>query len=333
MTRYAYVYVGSEAKRNFEIGMNGLIWGWKNPRYGPLASAATDWLEGPSQPTYLAFVQAVSPAVPIRGWPRTADGDLEPWRTAAYGAITISRVAGTMFRAATPVWPDALYEFRIRFDSVVPLGGFNGSRLRPEAVAAIRDSTLRRGVPILGPEPLLDDGALTERDVVAMLRAGASAEASEILDADEPNIGFDIPDRLLDGLDNLDGLARTVVRLEQRRLRRSRFGLRVRITCAICGRLLPVALVRLAHIKRRAEADRNERLTLANTMPACTLGCDELFERGYLTVSSSGIVTSNPKKQATDDLRQVVKDLAGRHLHGYQPDQEPFFAWHRTRHQ
>lgn len=143
----------------------------------------------------------------------------------------------------------------------------------------------------------------------------------------------DLPERLFGDLSDLDGFARAVVRREQQKLRSARFGALVEISCALCGRVLPVVLVRLAHIKRRAEATRDERLRLENTMPACTLGCDELFERGYLIVDQLGTITVNPaKKAASPDLTDVLNTLGGREVQGYSASQQPFFSWHRDRH-
>src|SRR5215471_937936 len=59
MSQYVYVYVGRQADRNFKIGMDQRIWGWKQPS-GPETTKATDWLADPQQPTYLVFVQGAT---------------------------------------------------------------------------------------------------------------------------------------------------------------------------------------------------------------------------------------------------------------------------------
>jgi hypothetical protein len=142
----------------------------------------------------------------------------------------------------------------------------------------------------------------------------------------------DLPESLFDDFSDLDSVTRAVIRREQRRLRRVRFGTLTEVPCALCGRVLPVGLVRLAHIKRRAEATRDERLQLKNTMPACTLGCDELFERGYLIVDQLGKITVNlAQKPASPDLTDVLKRFEGREVQGYTAGQQLFFSWHRDR--
>ncbi len=69
-------------------------------------------------------------------------------------------------------------------------------------------------------------------------------------------------------------------------------------------------------------------------MPACTLGCDELFERGYLIVDPLGTITINPAKSpASSDLTDVLIRLKGRQVQRYSASQEPVFKWHRDTHQ
>jgi hypothetical protein len=154
MSQYVYIYVGRNAARNFEIGMDQRIWGWKQPRSAPATTRATDWLVDPRQPTYLAFAQGVTRTSPPKGWPRTL---LETWRDASYAAITIARLTGTLYQAVDPVWRDATYPDRVRFDYVTPLGGATARQLHPGATAALRASMLHRGGPVLGPEPLLGE--------------------------------------------------------------------------------------------------------------------------------------------------------------------------------
>lgn len=331
MSEYVYIYVGEAATRNFEIGMKSRIWGWKDARFGDPTRAAYQYLQRPTKPTYIVFGRNIKPTVPATGWPRT---NLEPWLTATYGEMTVARIVGAMYSSLDPVWPDAGYEHRVRFDTVTPLGSLPGSALHREAVVALRDSQHRRGNPVLGPEPVLDETWLAgEAYRRAMHGAGPADQipawdGGMILD-EQPS---DVPDRLLDGFDSLDGVTRAVVRLEQRWLRAQRFGKRTMITCAICARELPVGMVRLAHIKRRADADKVERLELLNTMPACTLGCDELFERGYIVVDTDGLVIANSARPAIGDLAKFVGDIADRSVHSYDPGQQRFFTWHRTKH-
>jgi hypothetical protein len=153
MSQYVYIYVGRQADRNFRIGMDQRIWGWKQPG-GPETTEATGWLLDPQQPTYLVFVQGATRTPPVKGWPRVP---LEEWRDASYVAITLARLNGALYEAVDSVWPDDTYPYRVRFDDVTPLGEATASQLPPAATAAIRTSLLHQGRPVLGPEPRLGE--------------------------------------------------------------------------------------------------------------------------------------------------------------------------------
>jgi hypothetical protein len=153
MSQYVYIYVGRQADRNFKIGMDQRIWGWKQAG-GPETTEATAWLLDPQQPTYLVFVQGATRTPSVKGWPRVP---LEMWRDASYAAITLARLTGALFEAVDRVWPDDTYPYRVRFGDVTPLGEVTASQLNPAATAAIRSSLLHQGRPVLGPEPQLGE--------------------------------------------------------------------------------------------------------------------------------------------------------------------------------
>jgi len=117
---------------------------------------------------------------------------------------------------------------------------------------------------------------------------------------------------------------------EQSSLRRALFGRRLVDTCALCGRALPVAMLVAAHIKRRADTSSVERRRTDNVMPACVLGCDDLFELGYITVSRAGIIQAGPRRRPmTSELATVVGGLLGRTCSFWDESRERYFAHHR----
>jgi len=80
-------------------------------------------------------------------------------------------------------------------------------------------------------------------------------------------------------------------RREQARLREYLLGRRATASCDVCGRELPAALLVAAHIVRRADLDEERRKDFGSiAMLACSLGCDDLFELGYIVVDEAGIV-------------------------------------------
>lgn len=104
-------------------------------------------------------------------------------------------------------------------------------------------------------------------------------------------------------------------------------------TCALCGRHLPKAVLHAAHIKKRSACDEAEKRDLANVaMLACTLGCDALFEHGYVTVDDQGHIQVSHLAADTPDLAAHIKhnNLDGRPITWWNPQREAYYAWHRT---
>ncbi|MFE2997317.1 hypothetical protein ACFXG4_20165 [Nocardia sp. NPDC059246] len=129
-----------------------------------------------------------------------------------------------------------------------------------------------------------------------------------------------------------DGTRETTFRREQRalkhRLRQLGSG-----RCALCGRAFPDQLLIAAHIKRRGQCTEDERKDLENIgMLACAVGCDSLFEHGYIGVDYGGKLLVSNATQRSGDVRQHVDDhLRGRVSPWWTSAREPYFAWHRTR--
>lgn len=128
---------------------------------------------------------------------------------------------------------------------------------------------------------------------------------------------------------DLDATVLTSVRREQRKLRAKLFGGARIGTCALCTRIVPTSCLRAAHIKRRSLCTEEERRDLANVMIACTLGCDHLFELGYLYVDADGIIRDREDAGTTAGLRSVIAGVTGGFCQAHSPASEPYFAAHR----
>ncbi|MFJ3383392.1 hypothetical protein ACIPNL_04445 [Curtobacterium sp. NPDC090221] len=140
------------------------------------------------------------------------------------------------------------------------------------------------------------------------------------------------PDQVGDVQIEYRGDRRVVVnaRGEQSLLRKHLFGDDLLATCALCGRDLPVAMLVTAHIKRRADTSRAERGRTDTVMPACLIGCDSLFELGYVTVARGGTVERGPRRTPmTDDLARALDALIGRTCSVWSEATEQHFAHHR----
>ncbi|GAA2216640.1 hypothetical protein GCM10010429_44380 [Micromonospora olivasterospora] len=217
--------------------------------------------------------------------------------------IIITRISKPLYRSDRRVWPDDVYPERVGLTVVDSVGPVNGQRLGVEAMQALQRSGNTRGVPVAAEPVALESLILTEEE-----------PSEDPLD--------------LDG--DLDALVEVRRRREQRRLRHRKFGLREQITCDLCGRSMPVRLVAAAHIKRRAEASRDERLTLENIMAACLLGCDALFEHGYIHVDSAGVIRASQRAHGNAD--EATRSLTGRRCTAFSARSRPFFEYHAARH-
>jgi hypothetical protein len=134
----------------------------------------------------------------------------------------------------------------------------------------------------------------------------------------------------LNELHALDIPVSTKKRQENGILRTHLFGSRSSGKCDICGKTLPVGLLVAAHIKQRASATDEERRNLKIVMSACKLGCDELFERCYIFIGTSGEIIANEASVSSfEDLKSHAKTLMGKKCLAYDEVTEPFFRWHR----
>lgn len=109
-------------------------------------------------------------------------------------------------------------------------------------------------------------------------------------------------------LGNLDERREGLFRKEQTYLRNKLMGGRTQAECGLCREKFPFDLLVAAHIKRRADCSNKEKRDLANVIPMCKFGCDDLFERGYVSVNCGWIRVNNQKKM-TEAVREYVQKL------------------------
>jgi hypothetical protein len=251
----------------------------------------------------LAASAGPSPRVPRGAWADVAVREGMLWRVT------------TPYRYDdTPVWPtpskspDERYPHRFGIEEVARITVIDRGTVGIEGMDALWYSANNRGVAM----PPVSDAPLPV--------AGAAAT-----EADDPAIR-----RVLDELDgSLDAPSVANYRREQSKLRATLFGKKIIDTCALCGRTVPLAFLRAAHIKQRSKCTAEERLQLDNIMRACTLGCDHLFELGYVYVDSAAKIRRRPGEQTTPDLEAVIARLEGRSCSAHTSDSERYFAWHR----
>lgn len=140
---------------------------------------------------------------------------------------------------------------------------------------------------------------------------------------DSGSSAIDIP--LFDG--DLDRKYQRASRREQSYLRTILLGKNLaQAKCALCGRVLPVRLLWASHIKSRSKCSDAEKLDIPNiAMLACVLGCDALFEYGYVGVDASGVVRVS---NALEGAGEAAAYLWGRKCEAFTPARAKYFEWH-----
>ncbi len=122
-------------------------------------------------------------------------------------------------------------------------------------------------------------------------------------------------------------------RTEQAFLRSLLFKGKKYAKCGICGQEYPVPFLVTAHIKKRSDCSDDEKRDFNNiVMPMCRFGCDDLYEKGYVTVKD-GVVTSLKRPDTTDAVISYIKKLEGLKCDYWTSDNSKYFQWHLEKHQ
>lgn len=151
--------------------------------------------------------------------------------------------------------------------------------------------------------------------------------SSEAIYPDIPLEAFLKATTRLDG-DSLDSERISLARTEQGFLRNALFGKNSHGRCCLCGEIYPVELLVAAHIKKRSQCSDKERRDWKNIVaPMCKLGCDELYERGFLSVRNGAVVVLKwPSKSPA--LTSTLQSLEGKTCSHWNEGTIPYFRWH-----
>lgn len=102
-------------------------------------------------------------------------------------------------------------------------------------------------------------------------------------------------------------------------------------TCVLCNQNLPSDLLVAAHLKKRATCITEERLQFDRVAALmCKLGCDDLYEKGYVSVIDS-TVQLNTAKSLTPKLTEYVSHIVGNSVANWLSS-KPFYQWHAIHH-
>lgn len=296
------VYVPRKSKANLEVGIRTGTWGWKDPTIG-LAKKEPGWKGiGVGDYLLLGHIGVHRKEMDI------AD--------VSVGRVYVTRVVAALYSDSTGVWQNDVYPNRVRFEVLGAYDQVGGLQIGQGAVDALRRSSIIHGAPVPDLSNLSVDRLAGTVD--------ESGAAVSVVEPPSPD------DSVVDLPDDLDRSARVMVRREQKKLRNLKFQGAPELNCALCGRLLPEALVHTAHVKKRSAASYPERCDLANIMGACVLGCDSLFELGYIHVSADGKIHPTDHSSRTPDLYTAAEALDGQVCAAFGVKSADYFAWHRV---
>jgi len=118
-----------------------------------------------------------------------------------------------------------------------------------------------------------------------------------------------------------------VRRVEQAALREHLLQGQSKGKCFFCGRNFHSNFLHAAHVKKRAECTKKEKRDLRNIgMLNCVFGCDQLYERGYISVDPSGQVVKSRKLTSETEKRYMESIVASTVT--VSALQQQYFAWH-----
>ncbi|MGW3570163.1 hypothetical protein ACWDSL_40925 [Streptomyces sp. NPDC000941] len=295
MPKTGYIYVPAPSRANLEIGLNQGLWGWR--------TSALDRAEAREA------VQTLKEGDFLILGHKGPNSRVRPggWTDVTLQRVIVTQITRPLFTDTAPVWPDDDYPERIGMDVLDEEHNVTGAAVGADGMEALRLSANKQGA--------------------AVLRSGTASVAQ--LASELPPVDTLPAEGNVDHDGDVNAVAQVLVRREQAKLRKALLGGAQQAACALCGRVLPTRFIRAAHIKRRSAATREERLMMANIMPACLMGCDELFEHGHIFVTGDGTIVVRQKPNDTSDLREAAEALAGRTVADYGHHRAPFFTWHR----
>ena len=143
-----------------------------------------------------------------------------------------------------------------------------------------------------------------------------------------PNpIDVDEAIKKLDELDELDKKYKAAHRVEQAALRGHLLQGQNKGMCFFCERNFHADFLHAAHVKKRAECTNKEKRDLRNIgMLNCVFGCDQLYERGYISVNSTGQVVKSQKLISKTEKEYMESTIASTVT--VPSGQKQYFAWH-----
>lgn len=161
--------------------------------------------------------------------------------------------------------------------------------------------------------------------------ANLLGETEHTLDITIEDTGIDTIQMQLNALEKTDLPSSSKARQESQIFRKYLFGKTRTHACDLCSKELPTRLLVSAHIKPRADCTDVEKRDLNVVFRACTLGCDELFEKSYLIVQSNGVISGTENlDKSTVALKQYASQIIGKICTAFSESNKQYFKWRAT---
>ena len=161
--------------------------------------------------------------------------------------------------------------------------------------------------------------------------ANLLGETEHTLDITIEDTGIDAIQMQLNALEKTDLPSSSKARQESQIFRKYLFGKTRTHACDLCSKELPTRLLVSAHIKPRADCTDVEKRDLNVVFRACTLGCDELFEKSYLIVQSNGMISGTENlDKSTVALKQYASQIIGKICTAFSESNKQYFEWRAT---
>lgn len=160
----------------------------------------------------------------------------------------------------------------------------------------------------------------------------------QILNDDIDNASFDDKafidsNKKLDSLNETDKETIVYRRLEQSYLRKHLFQFKTIAQCCICNRDFPKDFLVTAHLKMRSKCTFEEKMDYKVIVASmCSFGCDDLYERGYISVVNGKIIKLNKNKLVTDAVTEYINIIEGKSFRGYNDLNKKYLEWHYNYH-
>jgi len=212
----------------------------------------------------------------------------------------------------------------------------DGWLVRVEPIVAGLSVSFRELAPLISigvGKPFGTDGRPAQKYISVL----DPDEAAAILVLLSKALTSTIDAELLTGLLDEDGVIATdrpmtgTSRREQATLRRRLLRSHGADGCWLCGRKLPDGFLVAAHVMPRSMLTGEERLQLGHVaVLMCTLGCDALYERGFVIVHDGVVQAGRPAVGA--HLAGAVAAVQGRKVVPGSDRQAELFAMNAARH-